>query len=130
MQQYEGSVKTMLIDHTFYDTITMFGVGHYKNEDRPHFDPVDDYTPAERKMVDKIKKSEGIDDTCITRLKFPKPSDGEKETVKIDAGEIRVICSLPKGMPNWRRQTIKPWYNFVSMCTCGQRNMQQNVLVR
>ena len=115
----------MLIDHTFYDTIIMFGVGHYKDKERSYFDTVDDYTPAERKMVNKIKKSEGICDSNITRLKFPKPSDGEKEMVKIDAGEIRVICSLPKGMPNWKQQTIKPRYNFVAMCTCGQRNMQK-----
>ena len=28
-------------------------------------------------------------------------------------------------MLNWRQQTIRPWYNFVAMCTCGLKNIQK-----
>ena len=85
LQQCDGDIKAMLVNYTYVDTTTIFGAGHYKSPENPHFDTVRDYTSAEKQMIEKIKASEGIDDDHIARIKFPEPNDSDKETIKADA---------------------------------------------
>ena len=95
----------MLVNYTYEDTTTIFGAGHYKSPENHNFDTVRDYTSAEKQMIEKIKATEGINDDHIFRIKFPDPNDSNKETIKADARNIRVIFSLPKNT-SWKQQVV------------------------
>ena len=59
LQQCNEDVKAMLVNYTYVDTTTIFGAGHYKSPENPHFDTVRDDTSAEKQMIEQNKGVRG-----------------------------------------------------------------------
>ena len=105
----------------------MFGVGHYngKGKNGKMFTVSQAYTKEEKLMSQKITENNEVAAWRVALIKFPELTDQEKQVGKVDAENIRVICSLPNNMKYWRKEYYAPWYNFVAMCASGYRNLRQ-----